>query len=200
MKPANPFDFSDFGPQQQSAPAAGGQSPASGAAQPSTAGGFSAGFDPWANEPKLGARPQNPTPGDDAFGAPSAAAFDPMSGRDTFGQLTASPAGTAALTTAGPPLVWFAVALALAVVGVALAGFSALSGPLIASAVGGWLLAGPLAIGALAAFSRVDTRRRTEAIYSAPTWTSTLYWVVLAVCLLGIAVGAWQIALWAGTL
>lgn len=117
-----------------------------------------------------------------------------------FGQLTAGPSGMAALKTAGPPVVWFAVALALAVLGVGLAALSALSGPMIASAVGGWLLAGPLAIGALAVFSRVDTRRRTEAIYSAPTWTSTLYWVVLAVCLLGIAVGAWQIALWAGTL
>jgi hypothetical protein len=198
MTPANPFDFSDFGPQQHSAPA--GPSPASGAAKPSTPGGFSSGFDPWANQPRSGARPENPNPGADAFGAASAAAFDPAGGRDAFGQLTTSPAGAAALSTAGPPLVWFVVALALAVVGVALAGISALSGPLIASAVGGWLLAGPLAIGALAVFSRVDTRRRTEAIYSAPTWTSTLYWVVLAVCLLGIAVGAWQIALWAGTL
>jgi hypothetical protein len=196
MKPANPFDFSDFGPQQHSAPA--GPSAAPGAAQPSTGGGFSAGFDPWANQPKSGARPEHPTP--DAFGASPAAAFDPAGGRDTFGHLTAGPAGTAALTTAGPPLVWFAVALALAFVGLVLGGVSALSGPMITTAVGGWLLAGPLAIGALAAFSRVDTRRRTEAIYSAPTWTSTLYWVVLAVCLLGIAVGAWQIALWAGTL
>jgi hypothetical protein len=188
MKPGNPFDFSDFGPQQQSAPAA----------QPSAPGeaGLSGGFDPWANEPKSAARPQI---SGDAFGAPPVA-LDPTSDRDTFGQLTAGPTGTAALTTAGPPLVWFAVALGLAVVGVALAGLSALSGPMIASAVGGWLLAGPLAIGALAVFSRVDTRRRTEAIYSAPTWTSTFYWVVLAVCLLGIAVGAWQIALWAGTL
>ena len=188
MKPANPFDFSDFGPQQHSAPA-----PAPGES------GLSGGFDPWANEPKSGARPQFPGAPADAFGA-SAATFDPTSGRDTFGQLTASPAGTATLTTAGPPLVWFAVALALAVLGVALAGLSALSGPMIASAVGGWLLAGPLAIGALAVYSRVDTRRRTEAIYSAPTWTSTFYWVVLAVCVLGIALGAWQIALWAGTL
>jgi hypothetical protein len=196
MTPANPFDFSDFGPQQQSAPAAGGQSPA----QPAKGGGFSSGFDPWANEPKSGPRAHYPTPSQDAFGASSAPAFDPMSGRDAFGQLTSSPSGMAALTTAGPPLVWFAVALGLAVVGVGLAGLSALNGPMIASAVGGWLLAGPLAIGALAVFSRVDTRRRTEAIYSAPTWTSTLYWVVLAVCLLGIAVGAWQIALWAGTL
>lgn len=188
MNAPNPFDFSDFGPGKQPAPG-GGQAPAHG--QPG--GGFSGGFDPWANQRPAPARP-------DAFPGPAAPAFDPAGGRDAFGHLTASPAGVGALTTAGPPLVWFAVALALALAGVVLAGASALGGPMIAAAVAGWLLAGPLAIGALAVFSRVDTRRRTEAIYSAPTWTSTLYWVVLAVCLVGIAVGAWQIALWAGTL
>ena len=55
-----------------------------------------------------------------------------------------------------------------------------------------------IAIGALAVYTRVDTRRRTESIYSAPRWAATLYWAVLAVCLIGIALGAWQIALWAG--
>ncbi|OBF66372.1 hypothetical protein A5753_06550 [Mycobacterium sp. 852002-51971_SCH5477799-a] len=186
MNAPNPFDFSDFGPGKQ-AQSGGGQQPAQG-------GGFAGGFNPWANQRPAAARPAT----SDAFQAPSA--FDPTSGRDAFGQLTASPAGIGALTTAGPPLVWFVVALALGVAGIALAGASALGRPMIAAAVAGWLLAGPLAIGALAVFSRVDTRRRAEAIYSAPTWTSRLYWIVLAVCLLGIAVGAWQIALWAGTL
>ena len=64
----------------------------------------------------------------------------------------------------------------------------------------GWLLAGPVAIGVLAQYSRVDTRRRTDAVYSAPTWTGGAYWLVLAVCLVGIALAAWQIALWAGRL
>ncbi len=190
MNAPNPFDFSDFGPGKRS-PSGGAQPPVQG----QQGAGHAGGFDPWANQ-----RPAPPRPGaPDAFaGGPPM--FDPTSGRDAFGQLTASPAGIGALTTAGPPLVWFAVALALALVGVGLAGTSALGGPMIAAAAAGWLLAGPLAIGALAVFSRVDTRRRTEAIYSAPAWTSRLYWVVLAVCLIGIAVGAWQIALWAGTL
>jgi hypothetical protein len=187
MNSPNPFDFSDFGPGKQAPP--GGAPPSA----PGQSAGQSSGFDPWANQKPAPARPGTP----DAFGSPT---FDAAGGRDAFGQLTANPASLGALSTAGPPLVWFAVALALAVVGVGLAGTSALSGPMIAAAAAGWLLAGPLAIGALAVFSRVDTRRRTEAIYSAPTWTSTLYWIVLAVCLLGIAVGAWQIALWAGTL
>lgn len=188
MNAPNPFDFSDFGPGKQPPP--GGDRPPVHGQQ---GGGFSGGFDPWANQLPAPGRP-------DAFSGPGAPAFDPTGGRDAFGQLTASPAGIGALTTAGPPLVWFAVALALGIAGIALAGASAMGGPMIAAAVGGWLLAGPLAIGALAVFSRVDTRRRAEAIYSAPTWTPTLYWVVLAVCLVGIAVGAWQIALWAGTL
>lgn len=186
MNAPNPFDFSDFGPGKQ-ASAAGGQPPVQG--QPGR--GYAGGFDPWANQGPAPARPN-------AFqGSP---AFDASGGRDAFGQLTANPAGMGTLTTAGPPLVWFAVALVLALIGVALAAASAVGGPMIAAAAGGWLLAGPLAIWALAVFSRVDTRRRTEAIYSAPTWTPRLYWVVLAVCLVGIAVGAWQIALWAGTL
>jgi hypothetical protein len=103
------------------------------------------------------------------------------------------------LATAGPPLKWFAVTLLLAVAGVVLAVISAASGGgVLVPALAGWLLAGPFAIGALAVYTRVDTRRRSESIYSAPRWTATLYWAVLIVCLVGIALGAWQIALWAG--
>jgi len=147
---------------------------ASAGAQPPapSSGGFSTGFDPWTNEPKTQQRRQ------DAFG-------------------TATTTGT--LETAGPPLKWFAVALVLAVAGAALALLSATSGGgVFATALAGWLLAGPLAIGALAMYSRVDIRRRSESIYSAPRWAATLYWAVLVVCLVGIALGAWQIALWAG--
>src|ERR1700761_3184048 len=129
MSPSNPFDFSDFGPQQrpgaptgppgQSAPSAPGQR------------GLSSGFDPWANQPNQrqpGRRPGPSTPAD-TFGSAGTAAFDPTSGRDAFGQLTAAPGGTP--RTAGPPLVWFVVALALAVLGATLAGLSALGGPKI---------------------------------------------------------------------
>jgi hypothetical protein len=70
----------------------------------------------------------------------------------------------------------------------------------VAAAFAGWLLAGPVAIGVLAEFSRIDIRRRTHAVYSAPRWVPNVYWAILGVCLLGIAVGAWHIAMWAGTL
>jgi len=178
----NPFDFSDFRPLPSGSPP-----PQTGAgAQPPSgqgSGGFSTGFDPWANQPKTQPRPGQ----QDTFGK--------SGGRDAFGQATI----TGTLTTARPPLKWFAVALVPAVAGVVLALVSATSGGgVLATALAGWLLAGPIGIGALAVYSRVDTRRRSESIYSAPRWAATLYWAVLLVCLVGIALGAWQIALWAG--
>jgi hypothetical protein len=50
----------------------------------------------------------------------------------------------------------------------------------------------------LAYYTRVDTRRRSDAVYSAPAWTASLYRAVVALCLIGISVGAWHLALWAG--
>jgi hypothetical protein len=117
--------------------------------------------------------------------------------RDAFGGTSADALGADALAVAGPPLALFALAFALAAVGLAM---GVVWGPRLAAAFAGWLLAGPLAIGVLAEFSRVDTRRRTHAVYSAPRWVPNVYWAILGVCLLGIAVGAWRIALWAGTL
>ncbi len=186
MGQPNPFDFSDFGPPQRPT---GGQPPAT---SHQKGGEFSTGFDPWANAPKTQPRPGQ----QDAFDEAGGDAFGRSAGQDA--SVLSAALGGGSLTTAGPPLVWFAVALALAVVGGALALLSALSGGVLAAALVGWLLAGPLAIGALAFYTRVDTRRRTESIYSAPRWATTLYWAVLAVCLIGIALGAWQIALWAG--
>ncbi|MDT5192165.1 MAG: hypothetical protein QOI28_4416 [Mycobacterium sp.] len=196
MDRPNPFDFSDFGPPRRptgpTPPPAGssGQPPA---APPPGGGGFSTGFDPWANAPKTQRRRGQQDAFDEAGGGE---AFGQSGRHDAFELSGALGGGT--LATAGPPLVWFAVALALAVAGVVLALLSALSGGVLATALVGWLLAGPIAIGALALYIRVDTRRRTESIYSAPRWVATLYWAVLAACLIGIALGAWQIALWAG--
>lgn len=200
MSSPNPFDFSDFGPPQHPGAQPGPPSgPTPSGAAPGPAPG--AGFDPWAGQPAPAgppASPGAPTGDDGAFGSAPEFGFGSADGRDAFGQL-ATPTG-GALTTAGPPLKWFAVALGLAVLGIVLGGVSALGGGVIWTAGPAWLLAGPIAIGALAVYSRVDTQRRTDAIYSAPGWVSTAYWVVLGACLVGIAIGAWQIALWAGKL
>lgn len=184
MGQPNPFDFSDFGPPRH--PSGPTPSPAGPSGGPPSAAesGFASGFDPWANQSKT----------------PQRSGQQDLGGQDAFGNSVAPGAlGGGALATAGPPLKWFAIALLLALAGVVLALVSVTSGGgVLLPALAGWLLAGPVAIGALAVYTRVDTRRRSESIYSAPRWATRLYWLVLTVCLIGIVVGAWQIALWAG--
>ena len=173
---SDPFDFSEFGvgrpartPPAQTPPT--GQAPG----RPPNRG-FDTGFDPFGDQRAIGSDTDH---------------------RDAFGPTAADPLGAEALTVAGPPLALFALAFALAAVGLAI---GLAWGPRLAAAFTGWLLAGPVAIGVLAEFSRIDIRRRTHAVYSAPRWVPNVYWAILGVCLLGIAVGAWHIALWAGTL
>lgn len=152
------------------------------------------GFDPFA-----GARPGPPPAGPPPPGAPYPGV--PAPAPDAFGHVAAGPdAGLGTLTTEGPPLGWFGIALGLALMGLVLSLVGAFVGGMPATASAGWLLAGPIAIGALAMYNRIDTRRRSTAVYSAPTWAGLLYWVVLAACVVGIGVGAWQLALWAGRL
>lgn len=102
---------------------------------------------------------------------------------------------TDSLTVARPPLVLFGIAIALAAAG---AGIAGIWGDAFGAAGIGWLLAGPLAIGLLAIYTLVDTRRRTNAVYSAPSWTAAMYWTVVTVCLVGISISAWHLAMWAG--
>jgi hypothetical protein len=176
MPRSDPFDFSEFGAGRAArtppvpAPTAG-QSPG-----PTPNRAFDTGFDPFGDQRSAGADSDH---------------------RDVFGPTTAGALGAEALTVAGPPVALFALAFALAAVGLAI---GLVWGPRVTAAFAGWLLAGPVAIGVLAEFSRVDTRRRTHAVYSAPRWVQNVYWAILGVCLVGIAVGAWHIALWAGTL
>ena len=174
MAPSDPFDFSDFGgpPAHQPQPPAT-TSDRSAARQ--TNRPFDSGFDPFADQGVDQAR----AVAGDAFGGSDAGL------------------GEGALVVTRPPVALFGLALALAVAGVVI---GVLWGPLLPAAFAGWLLAGPVAIGVLAEFTRVDTQRRANAVYSAPRWVASLYWAVLAVCLLGIAVGAWHIAIWAGRL
>lgn len=134
----------------------------------------------------------------------TAGGFDPFVDEPSLLQPTAEkPFGvsagraTAPLVVTRPPLVLVVVALAFATVGIVLGGVAAHTGS-TAPAFAGWLLAGPVAIGTLAWFTHLDTRRRVSSVYSAPTWLSTVYWVVVVPCAVGIGVGAWRIALWAG--
>jgi hypothetical protein len=176
MARSDPFDFSEFG-AGRAARTPPAQAPATGqepARPPNRL--FDTGFDPFADQRSSGSDTEQ---------------------RDAFGPTTADPMGAETLAVAHPPVALFGLAFALAAVGLAI---GLVWGPRLGAAFAGWLLAGPVAIGVLAGYSRVDTHRRTHAVYSAPRWVTRVYWAILAVCLLGIAVGAWHIALWAGTL
>jgi hypothetical protein len=166
----DPFDFSDFGPPRGVPGSPAGHTTLS---SPQPASNLNTGFDPFAGSPP------RPAKSHDVFGATATAATE---------------AG-ASLTVARPPLALFGLAIALAAAGAVIAG---VWGGALPAAIVGWLLAGPLAIGILAVYTLVDTRRRTSAVYSAPSWTKAAYWTVVAVCMTGIAIGAWHLALWAG--
>jgi hypothetical protein len=99
-----------------------------------------------------------------------------------------------------PPTGWLAGALGAAVAGVVAVSVAIFlrTGPWPAFVA--WALAGPIAIGMLAAFSRSDIRERARPIYSSRPSTSTLYWSAVVVAAIGIGISAWQIADWAGRL
>ena len=170
---SDPFDFSDFGSARLPVAA----SPAA-----SSAPGFGGHATFMADAPLHN--------GFDPFGG--AQPGKPWSGKAFAETTPPSPEG---VHVARPPLALFALALALAAAGILI---SALWGQAPPAAAVGWFLAGPVAIGVLSAYTRIDTRRRTDAVYSAPGWASALYWVVVMVCLAGIGLGAWYLALWAG--
>jgi hypothetical protein len=176
MPRSDPFDFSEFGAGRAA------RTPPVPAPTPERSPGptpnraFDTGFDPFADQRSSGSDTHH---------------------EDAFGPTTADALGADALAVAHPPVALFAFAFALAAVGLLI---GLVWGPRVGAAFAGWLLAGPVAIGVLAEYSRVDTHRRTHAVYSAPRWVPNIYWAILGVCLLGIAVGAWHIALWAGTL
>jgi uncharacterized membrane protein YidH (DUF202 family) len=170
---SSPFDFSDFGARPSAGP--------SGTAVQSAPQARSGGFDPFAGRPAAQTRS---APSGEAFAGPVAAA------RTSF-------------AVARAPLGIVAAAFTIAAIGVALCLLSviAAAGDSAAGlAFMGWLLAGPAAIGALSWYNRVDTRRRLNSVYSAPTWLANAYWTVIITSAVGIGIGAWQLALWAGRL
>ncbi|MFY2786890.1 hypothetical protein [Rhodococcus sp. MALMAid1271] len=81
--------------------------------------------------------------------------------------------------------------------GIALAYFGLTSA---AFAFAGWAVAGPLAIGLLAAHTMSDTKQRAKPFYSQSGWAVPTYWVVLAVAFIGVGLCSWLIADWAARL
>jgi hypothetical protein len=149
-----------------------------------------------------GAPAAEATDGTGAFGGPaSTGAFGDSSSSSTafgsssgFGAAVDS-AGSAAATSARSPLGWLIGGIVVAVV----AGAGALllgEEPLPAFVA--WALAGPVAIGLFAVYLLLDTRRRTQLMYSPPTWAPWLYRGGLIIVLLAVIACAARIALWAG--
>lgn len=174
--PCDPFDFRDFGG------APDGPNHAGVRAAPNARCG---GFDPFAGQSSVSVSDGPEEVPEEIFAAGT-------------GIVSAGSLGVS-----GPPLRLVGAAFAVAVAGLVLAVLSVgaaspASTALLASA--GWLLAGPVAIGVLAAFHGVDTRRRLSSVYSSPMWLRSAHWVVIAACATGIGVGAWEMALWAGRL
>ena len=89
-----------------------------------------------------------------------------------------------------PPLVWLGIGFVLTIAALALAsiGQSATTGLI------GWVLAGPLAIGAVAMFSVADSKSRESGWY---TPSDVALWgrrILIVIALVAVALCAWFIA------
>lgn len=111
--------------------------------------------------------------------------------RTGFGGTSTAPA----LGSVRTPLGWLIAGIVVAAVAAAIA---LVLGTEPAVAVAAWALAGPVAIGLFAVYLLLDTRGRTQLMYSPPSWTPWLYRGGLLVVLLAVIVCAGRIALWAG--
>lgn len=105
------------------------------------------------------------------------------------------PSAFGSAQVAGPPFLWVGIAIGLATAGVVL---GLLAGQVLALAVAAWALSGPLAIGASAVFTFVDTKQRANSIYGQRKLATWLYATTLALALVGVVVASLRIAGWAG--
>ncbi|QHC69308.1 hypothetical protein [Rathayibacter sp. VKM Ac-2801] len=138
----------------------------------------------------------DPAPRADAFGASfggaSSTATAPLTASAGFGGAVATEPAPSSVRS---PIGWLIGGVAVA----ALAGAAALvlgADPL--AAILSWAFAGPIAIGLFAVYLLLDTRRRTQLMYSPPTWAPWLYRGGLIIVLLAVIASAARIAFWAG--
>lgn len=116
---------------------------------------------------------------------------------DSFGT---APARSITVSAQGsPPLHWLAFAALAALAGIAATAVALGGGP-VPFALLGWGLAGLVAFGLLAVFTVLDTRKRALAVYAASGLALLAYKGVVVVAGVGVLLGAWSIADWAGRL
>lgn len=96
----------------------------------------------------------------------------------------------------GPPLPLLALAGGVAVAGATLAWAL----PFALTAVFGWFLAGPTALGLLAFYVQRDTAARASGLYTAPDWARVAYWCSVGLSLIAVIACAVRIADWVGRL
>lgn len=168
----DPFDFSDYASSR------------SGGDKQSPFGSAAAGplFSPFMG-------PTDPTP-------PASSSETVLPG-DAFA--VPAPRPTAAVAQGKPPVQWLAYAGLAAVIGIALTVVSVSGGSVLFAFVG-WALAGLLAFGMLAMFTTLDTRKRAMSVYAKSRLAERAYGVAVAVAAVGVVLGAWSIADWAGRL
>jgi hypothetical protein len=109
-------------------------------------------------------------------------------------------AGTDDLVTSGAPsrpVTWLCLASVAALAGLVVAAPRFTSTWLYAMS---WLLAGPVAVGLLAVYSRRDTQQQAKVFYTISAWSPWAYRAVLVVSALGVLLSAWRIADWVGRL
>ncbi|MFD5809078.1 hypothetical protein [Rhodococcus aetherivorans] len=171
----NPFDFSEYSSSRDDA-----DNPWSGGSQ-----------SPWPPPEPFGsvaapfAGPGGSTPG---FGGAPADAF----------AVEQRPLVTA-ISQGRPPRAWLIGGGVVALLGLTAVALT-LSGGSTVFAFIGWLLAGPAAFYLLAQHTVADMQQRARPVYAGSKAVQGTYWTVVVLGFVGIAVGAWQIAEWAGRL
>lgn len=171
---SDPFDFSEYSGSRDGADATSPESPWP-AAGPPAGGAFGAPNDPFTG----------------FGGAVSAPAADVFASH--------RPAGSTGLAQGRTPLVWVFGAFFVVLFGIGGALLTITGGP-VAWAWIGWFLAGPVAAILLAQHMVADNKERTRPTYAASKFLQGTYWVSVGSALVGILLGAWQIADWMGRL
>ncbi|MGW6694916.1 hypothetical protein ACWF62_14210 [Rhodococcus sp. NPDC054953] len=174
----DPFDFSDYA----------GSRPDSDTSWSAGTSNTAAAFDPFSGE-------SSTAPGDagSAFGG-----FASGGTLDVFGAQAARL--TASALSGEPPVKWLVAAGVAAVVGAGTGVGAVIAGGPTIVAFLGWLLAGPAAVLLLGGFTTRDTAQRALPSYTEKAAAKWCYGIVAAVALVGIVLGAWSIADWAGRL
>jgi len=110
--------------------------------------------------------------------------------RRTNPQGSGRPGRSGSIIPAGPPMLWLQVASALVIAGLVV--FAVARGATLGLV--GWILAGPLAIGALAGYTVADGRRRLDGWYAPSLLAEWQRRMTIVAALVVVALNAWRIA------